>query len=82
MFITENLSPFRGEMFRYIKDGNKKESVFDATGTNYGVICCKEKNKDNWLRISNTDDFFAAGIPYDEDFIKEFEDDIFIINIT
>ena len=78
-FVTEDLSPFRGKMFRYIKNWNKSNNVFDAIGTNYGVICCKVKNSENWLRISNTDDFFKAGIPYDEEFVKEFKDDIFII---
>lgn len=77
-FVAEDLSPFRSQMLRYIKEWNKTSNKFDAIGTNYGKICCKLTGKTEWKKISSTDDFFDADIPYDDNFIKEFSDQIFI----
>ena len=77
-FVTEDLSPFRGQMLHYIKGWNKKTNTFVAIGTNYGKICCKKKDVDEWVKIANTDDFFEAGIPFDAEFVKEFGELLFI----
>ena len=79
-FIIENMTPFRGKLFRYVKKSNDENDKWDVVTTNYGKICCKLKNEDKkWVSISNTDDFLTVGIPYDEKFIAEFKKDIFIV---
>ena len=79
-FITEDLTPFRGKVFRYVKAWNDRNGKWDAVTTNYGKICCKVKDIDKkWDTISTTEDMFSFGIPYDDEFIKEFKNDIFIV---
>ena len=79
-FITEDLTPFRGKLFRYVKAWNDTNGKWDAVTTNYGKICCKVKNTDKkWDTISTTEDMFSFGIPYDDEFIKAFKNDIFIV---
>ena len=79
-FITEDMTPFRGKLFRYVKKWNEENDKWDVVTTNYGKIFCKVKNEDKkWVSISNTDDFLRVGIPYDEKFIDEFKNDIFIV---
>ena len=71
---------FRGKLFRYVKKWNEENDKLEVVITNYGKICCKVKNEDKkWVSISNTDDFLRVGIPYDEKFIDEFKNDIFIV---
>ena len=78
-FFTEDMTPFRGKIFRFVKKWNKNNDKWEVVTTNYGKICCKVKNfEKKWVTITNTDDFLTHGIPYDEDFIKEFGDDVFI----
>ena len=78
-FITEDLSPFRGKLFRFVKNWNNKNDKWDVVTTNYGKICCKIKNAEKeWETITTTDDCFKVGIPINDDFIDEFKNDIFI----
>ena len=44
VFIAEDLSPFRGKIFRYVKDWNIKNKKYDAVSTAYGNIVCKIKD--------------------------------------
>ena len=79
-FISEDMTPFRGKLFRYVKKWNKNNDKWDAVTTNYGKICCKVKNEEKkWVSITNTDDFLTHGIPYDADFVEEFKSDVFVV---
>ena len=79
-FITEDMTPFRGKLFRFVKDWNETNAKWDVVTTNYGKICCKVKNVEKkWDTITDTDDMFKLGIPYDDKFKKDFKNDIFII---
>ena len=72
-FITEDLSPFRGKILRFVKDWNRENSKYDVVSTSYGKIVCKIKNTEKqWISITTTDDFLNAGIPYDKKFTDEF----------
>ena len=70
-FMVEDLTPFRGHIFRYVKDWNVKSKKFDVVTTDYGQIVVKEKDVDTWHRISSTEDFTKAGIAFDA---KEFDE--------
>ena len=73
VFLTEDLSPFRGKIFRYVKEWNKTSMQYDIVTTSYGKIVLKVKNTEKeWKNISTTDDFLKVGIPYDDEFKKEF----------
>ena len=72
VFVAEDLSPFRGKIFRYVRAWNDANKLFDVVSSHYGKIVCKVKNEDEWKHISSTEDFFAVGIPYDDVFKKEF----------
>ena len=71
-FVTEDLTPFRGHIFKYIRDWNAQKKKFDVVSVDYGQIVVKEKDVAVWHRISSTEDFLHAGIPFDEDCEKEF----------
>ena len=43
-FISEDLTPFRSKIFRYVKKWNDENHKWDVVATNYGKICCKIKN--------------------------------------
>ena len=77
IFVAEDLSPFRGKIFRYVRNWNEENRVFDVVSSHYGKIVCKVKGKDEWKHISSTEDFFHIGIPYDQKFKEEFTE-IFI----
>ena len=68
-FIVEDLTPFRGHVFKYVRDWNATHKKFDVVSTDYGQIVVKERNNDTWHRISSTEDFQDAGIDFDA---KEF----------
>ena len=70
VFIVEDLTPFRGHIFKYVRDWNVKNKKFDVVTTDYGQIVVKDKN-DTWYRISSTDDFHGAGIPFDTEEFDE-----------
>ena len=70
-FIVEDLTPFRGHIFKYVKDWNAKEKKFDIVSTDYGQIVVKEKDTNIWHRISSAEDFNKAGIEYDDDEFDE-----------
>ena len=79
-FISEDMTPFRGKIFRYLKKWNRANDKWEVVTTNYGKICCKVKNEENkWISITNTDDFLEHDIPYDADFVKEFKSDVFVV---
>ena len=79
-FISEDLTPFRNKIFRYVKKWNDENHKWDVVATNYGKICCKIKNVDKkWISITTTDDFFDAGIPFDDEFKNEFQGDVVIL---
>lgn len=77
IFIAEDLSPFRSKIFRFVRNWNEENRVFDVVSSHYGKIVCKVKGKDEWKHISSTEDFFDIGIPYDKKFKDEFTE-IFI----
>ena len=77
VFVAEDLSPFRGKIFRYVRSWNEDSGAFDVVSSHYGKIVCKIKNKDEWKHITSTEDFFDIGIPYDKKFQDEFPE-IFI----
>ena len=63
-FITEDLSPYRGKVFRFIKDYNRDHKLFDIVTTHNGLISCKKKVDDpNWINIASSQDFIEHGIP-------------------
>ena len=70
-FIVEDLTPFRGHIFKYIREWNFKSKKFDVVTTDYGQIVVKEKNADTWHRISSTEDFLNADIPFDAEEFDE-----------
>ena len=70
-FIVEDLTPFRGHIFKYIRDWNFKNKKFDIVTTDYGQIVVKDKNADTWHRISSTEDFHVADIPFDAEEFDE-----------
>ena len=72
-FIVEDLTPFRGHIFSYVKKWNSTNKKFDVVTTDYGQIVVKEKDVDTWHRISSTEDFLKAGIAFDA---KEFKDEL------
>ena len=75
VFVAEDLSPFRGKIFRYVRAWNEENKAFDVVSSHYGKIVCKVKGEDNeWKHISSTEDFFEIGIPYDEKFKSEFDE--------
>ena len=71
-FITEDLTPYRFKIFRYVRSFNYDNNVFDYVTTYNGNILCKKD--DNAYYIASTEDFLKAGIPYDENFKKEFDE--------
>ena len=73
VFLTEDLTPFRGKLLKYVKEWNKSSLKYDVVTSSYGKIVCKIKNVERrWKSISSTDDFLDIGIPYDEKFKKTF----------
>ena len=63
-FIAEDLSPYRGKVFRFIKDYNRDYNLFEIVTTHNGLISCKKKKDDpNWINISSSQDFIEHGIP-------------------
>ena len=70
-FIVEDLTPFRGHVFKYVRDWNSTHKKFDIVTTDYGQIVVKEKDLNTWHRISSTEDFHDAGIDFDEDKFDE-----------
>lgn len=63
-FITEDLSPYRGKVFRFIKDYNRDYKLFEIVTTHNGLISCKKKKDDpNWINIASSQDFVERGIP-------------------
>ena len=71
-FITEDLSPYRGKVFRFIRDYNRDHRIFDIVSTHNGLISCKkDKDDKEWIYIASSLDFIEHGIPYD-DFKDEF----------
>ena len=77
-FITEDLTPYRFKVFRYVREFNKNNNIFDYVTTYNGKVLCKAKNDDVFYHIASTEDFMKAGIPYDESFKKEFNELIYI----
>ena len=77
-FITEDLSPQRFKAFCYVTDYNYDKNVFDYVTTFNGKVLCKAKNEDTYYHIASTEDFHAAGIPYDVNFDREFEELLFV----
>ena len=73
-FISEDLSPYRGKVFRFVKDYNTKHKLFDIVTTYNGLISCKKHIDDKvWINIASSQDFIENGIPYDE-FKDEFDE--------
>ena len=71
-FITEDLTPYRGKVFRFIRDYNKNNSLFDIVTTHNGMISIKKNLGDKeWINISSSLDFEELGIPKDK-YDKEF----------
>ena len=70
-FIIEDLTPFRGHVFKYVREWNSTHKKFDIVTTDYGQIVAKEKDGNTWHRISSTEDFHDAGIDFDENEFDE-----------
>ena len=72
-FITEDLSPYRGKVFRFIRQYNEKYKKFEIVATFNGQISCKERREDErWINISSSQDFEINGINFFE-FKDEYE---------
>lgn len=71
-FITEDLSPYRGKVFRFLRAYNQKYKQFEIVTTFNGKISCKKSRDDpEWINITSTQDFEINDIDYD-DFIDEY----------
>ena len=74
IFITEDLSPYRGKVFRFICEYNKKHNLFAIVTTHNGMISLKrDVDDEKWINISSSLDFEDLGIPK-KDFEEEFSE--------
>lgn len=77
-FITEDLSPYRGKVFRFVRHYNAKYKHFEIVTTFNGKISCKKTREDEkWINISSAQDFVINGIKYHEhkdEYEKEFNE--------
>ena len=72
VFVTEDLTPYRGKVFRFIRDYNKEKRLYDIVTTHNGMISIKKNIEDKeWINISSSLDFDDLGIPRDK-YEKEF----------
>ena len=79
-FITEDLSPYRGKVFRFVRSYNEKYKTFEIVTTFNGLISCKKRrDDDNWLNISSSQNIEINSINYDEykdEYEKKFREKI------
>ena len=73
-FIAENLCPYRGKVFKFIRDYNRQNKLFAIVTTHNGMISCKKNvDDDKWINITSALDFEINGIPREE-FEEEFDE--------
>ena len=73
-FITEDLTPYRGKVFRFVREHNKKHNLFEIVTTYNGIVSCKiNKGDKEWINITSSQDFIMNGIPL-EDFKDQFDE--------
>ena len=78
VFITEHLTPYRGKVFRFLRDYNNTKNVFDVVTTFDGMISIKRKLDDEkWVNVTSSLDFHDLGIPREE-YEEEFDELLFL----
>ena len=66
-FIAENLCPYRGKVFKFIRDYNRENKLFAIVTTHNSIISCKRHEDDEkWIHIFSSLDFEEHGIPREQ----------------